>query len=52
MTAVLKNVYFDVLDDVVNKCHNIVHRTIKLKSIDVASDSFEEYKEDSNVTKP
>ena len=29
MTAVLKNVYFDVLDDIVNKYKNTVHRTIK-----------------------
>ena len=24
-----KNVYFDVLDDIVNKCNNTVHKTIK-----------------------
>ena len=28
MTAVSKNVYFDVLDDIVNKYNNTVHRTI------------------------
>ena len=33
MTAILKNVYFDVLDDIVNKCNNTVHRTIKMKPI-------------------
>ena len=31
MTAVSKNVYFDVLDDIVNKYNNTVHRTIKMK---------------------
>ena len=35
MTAISKNVYFDVLDDVVNKYNNTVHRTIKMKPIDV-----------------
>ena len=52
MTAVSKNVYFDVLDDIVNKYNNTVHRTIKMKPIDVTSDSHAEYNEDSNVTKP
>ena len=51
MTAVLKNVYFHVLDDIVNKCNNTVHRTIKMKPIDIISDSYAEYTEDSNETK-
>ena len=29
MTAISKNFYFDVLDDIVNKYNNTVHRTIK-----------------------
>ena len=37
MAAVSKNVYFDVLDDIVNKYNNTVHRTIKMKPIDVNS---------------
>ena len=41
-TAVSKNVFFDVLDDIVNKYNNTVHRSIKMKSIDVASDSYAE----------
>ena len=35
MTAIGKNVYYDVLDDVVNKYNNTEHSIIKLKSIDV-----------------
>ena len=35
MTATGKNVYYDVLDDVVNKCNNTKHSTIKMKPIDV-----------------
>ena len=52
MTAISKNVYFDVLDDIVNKYNNTVHRSIKMKPIDVTSDSYAEYNEDSNETKP
>ena len=52
MTAVSKNVYFDVLDDIVNKYKTIVRRTIKMKPIDVTSDSYAEYDEDFKVTKP
>ena len=35
MTATGKNVYHDVLDDVVNKYNNTKHSTIKMKPIDV-----------------
>ena len=45
MTAISKIVYFDVLDDVVNKYNNTVHRTIKMKPIEVTDDSFAEYNE-------
>ena len=34
-TAISKNVYCDALDDIVNKYNNTVHRTIKMKLIDV-----------------
>ena len=46
MTVISKNVYFDVLDDIVNKSRNTVHESIKMKLIDVTSDSFAEYNED------
>ena len=54
MVAISKNVYFDVLDDIVNKHKNTVHRTIKMKPIDVTpdSDSYAEYNEDSNEKDP
>ena len=35
MTSVLKNVYIDKLDDIVNKYNNIYHGTIKMKPVDV-----------------
>ena len=47
MTAVSKNVYY-VLDDIVDEYNNTCHNTIKTKSIDVKSDSFAEYNEESN----
>ena len=49
---VSKNVYFDVLDDIVNKSNNTVHKTIKWNQTDDTSDSYAEYNEDSNITKP
>ena len=52
MTAVSENVYFEVLDGIVDKYNNTVHRSIKIKPIDLTWDSYAEYNEDSNVTKP
>ena len=49
MSALSKNIYLDVLDYIVNKYNNTVHR---MKPINVTSDSYAEYNEDSNVTKP
>ena len=41
-----------MLDDIVNKYSNTVHRTIKMKPIDVTSDSYAECNEDSNKKDP
>ena len=35
MTAISKNVYVDVLNDIVDEYNNTHHRTIKMKPIDV-----------------
>ena len=43
MRAILKNVYFDVLDDIVNKYDNTVDKTIKMKPIDVTDDYYAKY---------
>ena len=51
MTAISKNVYFDVLD-IVNKYKNTVHKTIKMKPIDITGDSYVEYNENSNKKDP
>ena len=52
VTAVSKNVYFDVGDDIVNKYNNTFHKTMKMKPIDVTSDSYAEYYEDFSENKP
>ena len=52
MAAFSKNVYFDVFDDIVNKYNNTVHRTIKLKPVDVTSGSYAKYNKDSNEKIP
>ena len=51
ITAISKNYYSDVLDYIVNKYNNTVHRTIKMKPIDVISNSYAEYNEYSNEKK-
>ena len=48
MTAVSKNIYFDELYDIVDK-YNTYHSTIKMKPINIKSNSYAEYNIDSNV---
>ena len=52
MTAISKNVYIDVLNDIVDKYNNTVHKTMKMKPIDVTGDSYVEYNEDFNKKCP
>ena len=52
MTAVSKNIYFDVLDYIFDRNNNTVHRTIKIKPIDVTGDSYADYNEDFNKKYP
>ena len=40
ITSVSKNVYNDKLDDVVNKYNNTYHSTIKMKPVDVKSNTY------------
>ena len=42
LAAVSKNVYFNTLDDIVNKYNNTVQRRKKMKLIEVTSDSYTE----------
>ena len=41
-----------MLDDIVNKYSNTVHRTIKMKSIDIKDDSYAEYNKNFNKKDP
>ena len=52
MTAISKNLSFDVLDDIVDEYNNTYHETIKMKPVDVCGDSFPEYNEESNEKDP
>ena len=40
VAAVSKNVYFDVLNDVVDKCNMTYHNTIKMKTIYVGFNCY------------
>ena len=51
VTLISKNVYFNVLNDIVDK-YKTYHKTIKMKPVDVKSDSFAEYDEESNEKDP
>ena len=48
MTAIFKNVYFDVLNDTVDKYNYTYHKTIKTKPINVKNYSSAESNEESN----
>ena len=52
MTPVLKNVYTDKLDDIVNKYNNTYHSTIKLKPVDVKSNTYIESSKKTNDKNP
>ena len=40
MTSILKKVYIDKLNDIVNKYSNAYHRTLKMKPIDVKTTTY------------
>ena len=52
MTAISRNVYYDVLDDNVKKYNNTWHSTIKMKPKDVKDNNFTVYIEESNEKDP
>ena len=52
LTAISKNVYFNVLDDIVNKYNNTVHKATEMKHVDVTGDSYTEYNEHSSKKDP
>ena len=52
MIAISKNVYFDVLNYIVDEYNKTYHRKIKIKPIDVGDDSFAEYNKEYNEKDP
>ena len=48
MTAINKDVYYDVLDDIVNKYNNTKHSTIKMKLKNVKNDNNRVYIDEHN----
>ena len=52
VTTVGENVYFNVLDNIVNKYNNIYHSSIKINPKDVTDSVFVEYNEELNRKSP
>ena len=40
LTSILKNAYIDELDDIVNKYYITYHKTIKMKPVDIKSNTY------------
>ena len=52
MTVLSKKVYIDKSDDIVDKYNNTYHKTIKMKLIDVISNTYLDFEEESNDQDP
>ena len=52
MTSISKNVYIDKLDDIVNKYNNTYHITIKMKPVDVKSNTYIDSSKEINKNDP
>ena len=52
MTTIGKNVYIDVLDDIVKRCNNTVHSSTKMKPKDVTDIKYVENSEETNKKSP
>ena len=52
MTSVSKNVYIDELDDIVNKYNNTYHSTVKMKSVDLRSNTYIDFNKENNNEHP
>ena len=48
MTSISKNVYIDKLDDIVKKCNNTYHTSIKMKPVDVKDNTYIDFKKEVN----
>ena len=52
MTLISKNMYVNELDDIVNKCNNAYHITIKMKPADIKSSTYFDFDEKINKENP
>ena len=52
MTSISKHVYIDKLNDIVHKYDNTYHRTIKMKPVDVKSNTYIESSKEINNKDP
>ena len=52
MISILKNVYIDKLDDIVNEYNNIYHRTFKMKPVDVKDNTYIDFDGEVNDRDP
>ena len=52
MTTIGKNVYFNVLDDIVKDYNNTIHASIKMKPKDVKNNTFIDNIEEQNKEDP
>ena len=49
MTSISKNVYIDKLDNIGKKYNNTYHRTIRIKPVDVKSNTFIDFNKENNM---
>ena len=52
MTSISKNMYINELDDIVNKCNNAYHITIKMKPVDIKSSTYIDFDKKINKKNP
>ena len=52
MTSVSKNIYIDKLDDIANQCNDSKHKTIKMKPVDVKSNTYVVFNKEINYRNP
>ena len=52
MTSIFKNVYLDKLDVIVNKYNNTYQRTIKMKPVDIKSNTYIDFSKEINDEDP
>ena len=52
MTSVLKKVYIDKLNDIVNEYNNTYYRAIKMKPVDVKNNAYTDFGKEVNDKDP